>query len=634
METTQDDSALGPNYWYINTGSDAVENTDWDFSQVEAIAEAEHRPADFGGRSWEELTAEEREGQISETAVPDVYFLRVPADAPDDPTDLLGLPLGEFLEQYSRRLSTGASPDKKMMAAKQVGVLAIEIAQGDLVFTLLSSGGLRAGQVVGNYRFESRTVDDGDETSPHAVPVRWIDYLFSNSDACAALEPAAEKVAEGGSVVRLDHADVATLLPDLMDAYWMDRNLTRVLSEADEIDARVNASVRAQTETWERLLEKGLPGAQVRRRRFNPRHVPDTALAAIRAVELGDQSSDLEERLRGRAWMVDAAIAAVPFIDEYCSRFLVQSYSFSTAESDHLAVIYSRIQRALSPLAGLAAEFERSEELCDRVSGKLLGRMVDLTRNIVLLASAGTAETSSSAWIVLRTFLDVCADLVRMRHVKLPEDQAQEAVESRLAISNQLAKWWTDLEVVRFAQRLYESRKVVEKMPGMLPFELDERGKEINDKAKAKKEKALCRLGLSLDSPATKPERLPERIRFQSEGPKVKLEYKDFTRGDRLSAWGELPLGVKLKYVGLETRLSLLLNKASHNDEIHSTYLPAANPAVIMGEAIRAMKVAFAPLDGALEPSIELVFEVLERTALPLQLGGPSLSQSKPELPS
>ena len=54
----------------------------------------------------------------------------------------------------------------------------------------------------------------------------------------------------------------------------------RNLKKFDPMEAR-QWQRKHLRETWERLLEKRLPGAQVRQRRFNPRHVPALALAAI-----------------------------------------------------------------------------------------------------------------------------------------------------------------------------------------------------------------------------------------------------------------------------------------------------------------------------------------------------------------
>jgi CspA family cold shock protein len=107
----------------------------------------------------------------------------------------------------------------------------------------------------------------------------------------------------------------------------------------------------------------------------------------------------------------------VELIEEYCGRFLVEVHAGRDdqqegeveTEEERLRSHYRNVQALLTVLEGHAAGMIGNPDVVRDVQGVLLQKLVAITRNIALLSSSGTFATSSSAWALVRTFLELWA---------------------------------------------------------------------------------------------------------------------------------------------------------------------------------------------------------------------------------
>lgn len=209
------------NFWYVNVEGTEPKNDNWDLEQARRLAEREHRPGDFQGKNWSDLTEEVQNEQISETPVPFVQLFGVAPGAWLDPTELLSLPSKKFGREYAdllRGASVSPSIDSNQLdrLARQVQIVAQEMTYGDVVFTQLGDNEFCIGRVVGNYRY----LDAEDDAPPHQIPIDWSDNSFTNPETSAALGAAGNSTNEEVRIVPVELEKVKPLLDQAIYYQW------------------------------------------------------------------------------------------------------------------------------------------------------------------------------------------------------------------------------------------------------------------------------------------------------------------------------------------------------------------------------------------------------------------------------
>jgi CspA family cold shock protein len=128
-----------------------------------------------------------------------------------------------------------------------------------------------------------------------------------------------------------------------------------------------------------------------------------------------------------------ASLGSMVEVRQYCSKFLVQRHSDSESENDSLEASYRKLQTLLTVLEGQAIALMNPNQVVSNLQGQLLSQLVAIARNIALLASAGTFQASSSAWGLLRTFVEIWVEVRLINDpllTTLPQGQRDQDFES------------------------------------------------------------------------------------------------------------------------------------------------------------------------------------------------------------